>query len=174
MTDSMMMAHTKIPITVASCERTSEPTATPSAASRAAPTTAPAMCPTRVPAGEGDVVAVGGDEDEPDTGGDGPGDEPEQRPDTDRGDRLGGQYPRPSRGGQVGQGGGGVAELAVGHDGAEHGGQEHGEAGDGGHGPQPVGGGDGRYAGAAGPRLVVLQEGEQGGEGGSNGRAGRR
>ena len=45
-----MIAQTKMPMTVASWERTSEPTATPSAASRAAPATAPATWPARVPA----------------------------------------------------------------------------------------------------------------------------
>ena len=169
MIDSMMMAHTKIPITVASWERTSEPTATPSAASRAAPTTAPATWPMRVLVERATWSPWAATKMSPTPVAMIPATSPNSAPTLTAATVFGGKHPRPSRGGQVGEGGGGVAELAVGDDGPEHGGEEHGEAGDGGHGAQPVGGGDGRHAGAAGPGLVVLQEREQGGEGGSNG-----
>ena len=102
-------------------------------------------------------------------GGNDPGDQSEERPDAGRGDHLGEEHACPLWGGEVGEGGRGVAELAVGDDRSEHGGEEHGEAGNGGHGAQPIGRGD-RWDAAVGcAGHVVLKEREQSAERGSYG-----
>ena len=149
-----MIAQTKMPMTVASWERTERTDGDAERGEQGGAGDGAGDVAHEGAGGEGDVVAVAGDEGEPDAGGNDSGDQSEERPDAGRGDYLGEEHACPLWGGEVGEGGRGVAELAVGDDRSEHGGEEHGEAGNGGHSAQPVGRGDRGDAAAAVPALL--------------------
>ena len=125
------MHQTKTPMTAASCARMSDPMAPPTAASRAAPTPAPAMCPRNVTALRVTWSPSAATKARPTTGGDGPAATP-YRSRRRRPRRFGRQHPVAVGGGQISEGGAGVAELAAREDDAEHRRQDHGYAADGG------------------------------------------